>query len=193
MNKIAFIIPGLGCPIKNKEYQEIAKYFKQKNFKPVIVEINWKRNTHTQYVEQFKKQYTEHVGKDDKVYILGFSFGAMISCISVPELKPDGQILCSPSPFFQEDMPKIKKWWKDYHGKRRCEVFNKLSFANIAKQIKCKTYIIAGNKEGIEVGHRAKDAKKKIKNSELFFLEGVRHDIADRKYLNKIAEIIKVL
>lgn len=193
MNKIAFIIPGLSCPTENKEYQEIALYFKQKRIKPIFVEIDWKRNTHAQYVEQFRKQYGKYINKNNEVYVLGFSFGAMIACISTPELKPKTQILCSLSPFFKEDMPMIKKWWKDYHGKKRCEVFEKLSFDEISKKTKAKTFIIAGDKEGIEVERRAKDAKRKIKNSELIILEGVKHDISDERYLKKIAEIINKL
>ncbi len=190
MNKIAFIIPGHGCPTKNKEYQEIARYFNQKKIKPIFVEIDWKRNTHIEYIEQFKKQYTQYVGKNDEVYVLGFSFGAMISCITAPDLKPKVQILCSLSPFFKEDMPKIKQWWKDYHGKKRCEVFEKFSFSEIARNTKSKTFILIGTKEGIEVERRARAAKEKIRNSELIILEGVKHDISDERYLKKIAEII---
>ena len=190
MNKIAFIIPGYGCPTKNKEYQEIVGYFKLKKIKPILIEIDWKRNTHLEYVEQFKEQYAEHASKNDEVFVLGFSLGAMISCITAPQLKPKVQILCSLSPFFKEDMPKIKQWWKDYHGKRRCEVFNKLSFAEIARKTKSKTFILAGTKEGVEVERRARAAKEKIRNSKLIILEGVKHDISDERYLKKIAEII---
>jgi hypothetical protein len=70
-------------------------------------------------------------------------------------------------------------------------VFEKLSFSDIAKKTVCKTIILAGNKEGNEVEHRAKDAKKKIKNSELVFIDGVNHNIADERYLKKIKEIIE--
>lgn len=191
MSKIAFIIPGFGCPTKNKEYQEIAKYFKKKQYKPVLIEIDWKRNTHTRYVEQFNEQYYQHVKKNDEVCILGFSFGAMTSFIASAELNPTLQILCSISPYFKEDMPHIRNWWKTFFGKKRCEVFENLSFDQVAKRTKCKTILIAGDSEGIELARRVKDAKKKIKNSELFILEGVKHNIADDRYLKKIKEVIE--
>ncbi|MFA5994157.1 MAG: hypothetical protein WC823_04315 [Parcubacteria group bacterium] len=191
MSKIAFIIPGFGCPTKNKEYQQIAGFFKKKNIKPILIETDWKRNTHLEYVVQFKEQYLRNVDNGDQVYVLGFSFGAMTACITAPELKPTMQILCSLSPFFKEDIPLVKSWWIKYHGKHRKSVFEKLSFSDIAKKTVCKTIILAGNKEGNEVEHRAKDAKKKIKNSELVFIDGVNHNIADEGYLKKIKEIIE--
>lgn len=193
MKKIAFIIPGFGFSGKEKEYQEIAEFFKEKNIEASIVEIEWKRRVHSQYVEQAFEQIQKQSDKNDEICLLGFSFGAMIALDLASKMKLKNLILCSLSPFFREDMSQIKQWWKNYHGKKRCTEFEKLSFANLARKINCKAFILAGDKEGIEVECRAKDAHKKIAKSELVFLGGVKHDISDERYLGKIGKIISQL
>ena len=189
--KIAFIVPGFGFSGKEKEYQKIAGFFKSKNIEPIVVRINWKRRTFFQYVEEARGQIASRSAKGDELYLLGFSFGAMITFVLSPELKCKKQILCSLSPYFEEDMPQIKKWWRNMLGKKKTAEFEKLSFAEIAKKIDCQTIILYGNREGIEVERRANDAARKIRNSKLFVLDGVKHEIADERYLIEIENIIK--
>lgn len=193
MKKIAFIIPGYGFSGKEREYQKIAEFFRQHKIKPVIVEIDWKRRTMSQYVRQFEDQYFKHAYIGSEIYFLGFSYGAMVACIASARLKPKNQILCSLSPYFKEDMPSIKKWWRSMTGKRRIEEFENLSFAKLAKSISARTILLAGDKEGVEVEKRTKDASRKITGSELFFLNGVKHDISDKRYLEKIKSVIEKL
>ena len=194
MKKIAFIIPGFGESKKNNPaYMKIAGYFKTKGINPIIVDIDWKYKVMTDYVEQFKEFYAKHVEKGAEVYILGFSYGAMVACISSPELKPKIQILCSLSPFFKEDMNRIKEWWKKYTGKKRINDLAKISFNDLAKKISSKTYILAGDKEGIEVEIRARETNNKIKNSRLIFIPGAKHMIGQKEYLTEVKKMIDSL
>lgn len=190
MKKVAIIIPGFGYSGKEKEYKKVAGFFAAKGIAPVVADIRWKRRTFSEYLAQFDDEYGKYFKNNKEVYVLGFSFGAMMSSVISSRHKSKVLMLCSLSPYFKEDLPRIKKWWKSWIGKGRLEEFKKLSFTNLAKNIKCKTFILAGNKEGPEVGYRAKDALKKIKNSKLIFIEGVKHDISDSRYLAKIKKVI---
>ena len=189
--KIAFIIPGFGYSGKEKEYQKIAGFFKNKDIKPIVIHIRWKRHTFSEYVEEARRQIVSQSALSDELYLLGFSFGAMITFVLSSELRFEKQILCSLSPYFKEDMPKIKKWWRNMLGKRRTEEFEKLSFAKIAQKTDCETTVLYGNQEGVEVERRAVDTGRKIRNSRLVVLAGVRHDISDKRYLVEIENIIK--
>lgn len=193
MSKVVFIIPGCSESKKNNPaYSKIASYFRKKKIEPIIVDINWKRKTMSDYVEQFKKAYFKNK-KYNEVYFLGFSYGAMISFISSAELKPKVQILCSLSPYFKEDFPYIREWWKRYIGQGRLADFKKISFNDFAKKVSAKTIILAGDKEGKEVYSRAKDANQRLKNSKLIIIPKAKHRIQQEEYLEEIKKIISNL
>lgn len=190
MDKIVFIIPGYSESKKNNPaYTKIAGYFKTKGIFPVIVDIDWKHKTMSDYVKQFKNIYTKNK-KSAEIYFLGFSYGAMISFISSVELKPKIQILCSLSPYFKEDFPYIREWWKRYVGQARLADFNKISFNVLAKKVSAKTIIMIGSKEGSEVDRRAKNANNKIKNSQLIIIPKAKHKIRQDEYLAEIKKVI---
>jgi len=44
--------------------------------------------------------------------IIGFSFGAMVAFIASQKIRPKKLILCSLSPYFNEDLKKLRKGWK---------------------------------------------------------------------------------
>jgi esterase/lipase len=193
MKKIAFIIPGYSESKKNNPaYVKIASYFKNKGIQSVIVDVNWKYKTISDYVEQFKGVYHKNK-KYNEVYFLGFSYGAMISFISSVELKPKAQILCSLSPYFKEDFPYIREWWKRYIGQKRLADFRKTSFNDLARKISAKTIILAGDKEGKEVDRRVKEANKRIRNSKLIIIPKARHKIGQKEYLEEVKKIIDKL
>ena len=51
--RIAFILPGSTENTKKEKYQKIAGYFKKVGIEPIMVDIDWKRKTMTDYVNQF--------------------------------------------------------------------------------------------------------------------------------------------
>lgn len=189
MAKIIYIIPGFGENTKLKRYHGIITFLKERGFNVVSVNITWKYKVMSDYVKEFQVQCKQHNEKDD-VYLFGFSYGAMISFLASPGINPKAQFLCSLSPYFKEDLPSLKKWWKKFVGANRIKEFELLSFNDLVKQITCKTYIFAGAEEGSEVEIRAKSANKQLKNNELFMINGGKHDISQKVYFDKLKEVI---
>jgi len=189
MKKIIYIIPGFLENAKQEKYKEITKFFKKNGFTVIPANITWKYKIMNDYIDEFNSQYNKH-DKNDEIYLFGFSFGAMISFFVSGDVKPKAQFLCSLSPYFKEDIPHIREWWKKYKGLKRISNFKILSFNNFSKMIKCKTFIFAGTKEGPEIERRARLANKQIKNSELFMIDGGKHDISQDIYTDKIKKII---
>ena len=189
MAKIVYIIPGLGESIEDKRYAGVVELFAKKGFKIIPVRITWKNRVMSDYVKESLLQFNQHTDKDE-IYLFGFSFGAIISFVASPQINPKMQFLCSLSPYFKEDLPTIKEWWKKFMGKNRINDFETLSFDDISEKVKCKTYIFAGTSEGPEVVRRAKSAKKQIEGSELFMIDGAKHDISQDVYADKLVEVI---
>lgn len=98
------------------------------------------------YVKQFRKQL--YHAKDEEVYLFGFSFGAMVAFIASAEINPKLQLLCSLSPYFKEDLPHLKKSWKNYFGKKRMADMKTFSFNEFSRKTQCRTILVAGTKEG---------------------------------------------
>ena len=188
MNKVVYIIPGLGDSVGDKKYAGVVQLFKNKGFKTVPVKITWNHKVMSDYVREFLSQFDQHESTDE-IYLFGFSFGAVISLISSEKVNPKMQFLCSLSPYFKEDLPDIKCWWKVFMGINRIKDFEKLSFDELTKNIKCKTYLFAGTKEP-EAERKAKLANQKIRNSELFIINGAKHDISQKVYADRLVEVI---
>lgn len=188
MKKI-FIIPGFRHSSNQKEYLDVADIFKKKGFEPMIVNIKWKYTVFNQWVEQFWKSFKQE--KDDEIVLLGFSYGAMIALVAATKIKPTNLVLCSLSPYFSEDIPKLKRSWLQSIGKKRVNDFSDLNFEEISKQVKCKTYLLIGEKEskkypGLEL--RVLEAHKEIK-SKLIRMTNVDHNIGQKEYLETIDKL----
>ena len=193
MQKIAYIIPGAGESYRRqKGYNKIGEFFKEKGIKPIQVEVDWhskKSHQFEYWTSQFLKKYKKP--KNTKVYVLGFSFGAVIAFLSEPKLRPDGLILCSLSPYFIEDHQKLPKawlaWWrKNIKG-------SDYSFNELAPNVRSKTYLVFGDLEPSVVKPRMKAAKRMIKNSSLFMVRGGKHRISQKEYLDKVKKVIEKL
>ncbi|PIN81323.1 hypothetical protein COV13_01635 [Candidatus Woesearchaeota archaeon CG10_big_fil_rev_8_21_14_0_10_32_9] len=188
MSKVIYIIPGFTETVNLKGYQRAIKSFKSKDFKVVPIKITWKYNVMSDYIDEFFCQLSHK--KSDEVYIFGFSFGAMIAFISTIKLKPKMLFLCSLSPYFKEDLKSLKKSWINMVGKKRIADLKRFSFQELAKNISCKTLLIAGEKESREVYVRVNDANKRIRNSELLIVAGAKHEISQKEYITKLNEVI---
>ena len=192
MDKIAYIIPGYDeSYLKQKGYNQIAKFFISRGIKPVHININWdikKPADFEIYNKQFLSKYRKT--KNQQIYILGFSYGAFISFLTASKTKPFTLILCSLSPYFTEDYKNLKpawlKWWKKNFK-------NEYTFKDLAKNISAKTYLIAGDKEPISVLIRAKRAKRLIKNSSLIIAKSAKHKISQKEYLLTVGRLINKL
>ncbi len=190
MSKIAYIIPGYGeSHTKQKGYDQIAAMFVQQAIKPVHVSIKWTLKKPTDfelYNKQFLKKYKKD--KNDKTYVLGFSFGAIIAFLTASQAKPNVLILCSLSPYFTEDYKNMKpswiKWWKK-------EIRNSYTFKDVPTISVPEIYIVAGSKEPPAVLFRARSTKRKFKNSKLIIAEDSKHNISQKEYLYSLEELIR--
>lgn len=192
--KTIFIIPGYKHKPKNKAYKAIAKMLKSEGYLPVPVAIPWKQTTISQNCDYFLKKYKKINTKEK--YILGFSFGAMIAFIASTKVKVSGLILCSLSPYFKEDLSKINYNRISPLMTERYQDFLRLNCATLAKQIKAKQILMLyGSKEVRSLKKRVFDAFDQIPsvNKYLFPIKNAEHDIADRRYLNKIHQIAREL
>jgi alpha/beta superfamily hydrolase len=190
MKKIVYIIPGYGhSHYRQSCYSKIEKLFALKDIKTVHVDIDWKEDkikNFSDYTKQFLKVYKKP--RNTKVYILGFSYGAIIALLSASKTKPDALIICSLSPYFEEDFKGLNmsslKWFK----KNFTESI--YSFDKIVRGIKNKAYLIVGDKEDKSSLLRTRDARKKIKDSSLTMAKGAKHNINQKEYLSAIKRVI---
>ncbi|EKE29132.1 MAG: hypothetical protein ACD_2C00221G0014 [uncultured bacterium (gcode 4)] len=181
--KVAYIIPWFKSNCREMWFQVVWDFFESKWIMPVFVDIKWKRQTISQYLDQFNRQI---LNPEDEIYILWFSYWAIIALLSASKLNVRELFLCSLSPFFNEDYKYLKKWWLNSNWKRRNEEFEKLSFDEIAKDINCKTNIFFWDKEEEVIKNRAYSANLKIKNSTICEVYDSRHNINERRYLESL-------
>ena len=191
--KSIFIIPGYNHTPSYSAYRKITILLQNKGYSPIPVTIPWKQNI-TQNTDYFLKEFKKITGK--KKYILGFSFGAMIALLASTKVSVNGLILCSLSPYFKEDLPKISK--SDYARIKKLYYndFTKLSFQKMAKKTKAKQILMLyGAREATSLKNRVSETYNEInlKNKYLLPISRTEHNIGDYKYLNKISKIIKLL
>lgn len=182
-----FIIPGYKHQPTNKAYKEIAKILKSQGYHPVPIAISWRQTTISQNTQYFLKKYKKINSR--KKYILGFSLGAMIAFVASTKVSVSGLILCSLSPYFKEDLPKINSGWQ-------YQDFSKLHCQTLAKKIKAKQILLLyGAKEARSLIKRAKCAFNQISSPQKFLIpvKETDHDIGNRRYLNKIYQVAKEL
>ena len=193
MKKVCYIIPGFGESVfRQRDYPRIAKLLEKRGITPIGVHIDWhkrKPRRFSDYALQFLDQYKKPKGA--KVYVLGFSFGAVTALLTARRAKPDALILCSLSPFFVEDQKIMKpywfRWWKKEFEK------SDYSFNKTARGVKTKTHLIIGTKELKVVQERARDAQRKIKNSKLVIAKGAKHRVGQKQYLIALECVTKML
>lgn len=175
--KIIFIIPGYRHIPTGRAYKELAGILKIQGYKPVLIKIPWRKTTISQNTQFFLKKYKRFTSREK--YVLGFSLGAMIAFIASTKVKVSGLILCSLSPYFKEDLSSSEFKCKE-----------------IAKKTKAKQILMLyGAKEAKSLIKRVNEAFQQItlSNKNLISIKKTEHNIGDRRYLNTIDQVAKVL
>ena len=192
MKKVVYIIPGFKHSPQQKIYKDVGRLFGKKNFQVVYVKIDWKYKSVSDWTEKFLTEYYKE--DDSEKYLFGFSFGAIIAFLVSTKNDVDTTILCSLSPYFKEDLPNLFKSWKKFIGKKRLEDFNKLEIKKLAPLVKAKTYLLYGTKEGKFIEKTAKDTYQRLNGKKrLIPVEGAKHDIGNKKYLEELKKLINGL
>lgn len=191
--KILYIIPGYEeSHTQQKSYTDIAKIFEKAGIQPIHIAIDWHQEAprcFNTYVEQFLKQYTPP--KNAEVFVLGFSFGALIAFLSEPKIQATTLILCSLSPYFTEDVQylakdSIQEWEKNF-------IDSEYSFSDLAKSISTKTHLLVGDEEDAICLKRADSAQSQIWNSDLTVIKNAGHDISQKAYVDAIKDVANTL
>ena len=193
MKKIAYILPGYGeSHLRQAGYRKVAKMFEVAGIEPVHVDIDWnyaKPAKFSEFAKQFLKIYKKP--KNTEVYILGFSYGATTAFITEAKTKPKALILCSLSPYFVEDQPKLLPKWLTFW--RKSFVESDYSFNQLAKLITTETFLVVGGAEPSQCLARARDAKRKIYSSHLSVAKNALHKIGQKEYLTTLQKVINEL
>lgn len=189
--KTVLFVPGFREDLKSRNYNSTIDAINNKNYVVQFVPINWQRTVISDWVKELDNVY----GKCDpkETILAGFSFGSMTAFMSATKKNPVELWLFSFSPYFSDDMPKMKKSWLNEIGHRRADAFRELDFNVLAKSIKCKTLILAGEVEISKyplIGNRSEDARKAIKNSTLVVVPKADHDVTDKNYIYAIEKAI---
>jgi pimeloyl-ACP methyl ester carboxylesterase len=187
------IIPGYEqSHVKQRGYKKVGKFFAARNITPIYIDIDWhqeKPATFRNYVDQFLAQYEKE--KNTEVYMLGFSYGALIAFLAASKIKPKALILCSLSPYFAEDLVHFPEdllgWWRTNF------LDSDYSFEKLAPRIKMKTYLVVGDVEHPGSIARAKAGKKTIPESKLSIAKGAKHNIGQKEYLETLERLIAKL
>jgi len=193
MKRIAYIIPGYDeSHTKQKGYAAVAKLFEKKGIEPIHIDINWKSKHPAQFsdfVSQFLRQYKKP--KNAEVYVLGFSYGATTAFLSAAKTKPTAFIFCSLSPYFTEDLPKLKPAWVKWFRKN----FEKsdYSFKEKVVGITAPAHFIYGEKESEACAKRARSARRALPNSTLTIAKGAKHNISQKEYLVALERVLNKL
>ncbi|HUP26621.1 MAG TPA: hypothetical protein VM124_03195 [Candidatus Limnocylindrales bacterium] len=198
MKGTAFLISGfeLNRTAADGQYSELRNAIASKGYEVMPVDIKWNYHTMSRFVSEFKAFYLNKASKHN--VIIGNSFGAMAAMITAPELKPDKIILCSLSPFFQEDIPRFQPPEKltNWFGRRRVEDFSTISATATANKINR-----ANTKSILFYGEQEKKKHKKLvdrvistahdlKGSQLIEIPGTPHSFRDPRYVIAISKVL---
>lgn len=191
--KTVLFVPGFQEDQHFRDYTSAITAIEKRGYKVEFVPINWKRTTIEDWVSELDEAYASH--DSDQTVLAGFSYGAMTALISATKRNPSELWLFSLSPYFAKDLrsKNMKPTWLKHIGKRRVAAFSKLSFSELAENIRCKTLLFVGQVEANKwpvMKERADEAHKLLKTNELVIIQDVGHDVADHRYIDKIKHSI---
>lgn len=145
VRNIVYIIPAFNEYPTAKIYKNIANLFSKKGMSVKIVYVDWKsKKVMLAYTKEFLNYFEKTNKNEDNVFLFGFSAGAWIAFISALYIVPKNVILCSPSPYFKEDMKFWKPEWIKSIGSVRFNDFKNYEFNKIIKRFKSRIIILVG-------------------------------------------------
>lgn len=192
-SKVIFIIPGYRQLPTSNAYKELSKILKTEGYSPVVVNIPWKNRTISQNAKYFIKKYEKT--QAHKKYILGFSYGAMIAFVAATQVKTEGVILCSLSPYFQEDAFRFNNPTTQLMAERYMD-FTSLHSKTLAKKLKTQhVLMLYGAKEAQALIKRVKETFEEISASQksIIKIRKTDHNIGNKNYLHHIHKAAHIL
>lgn len=190
-----FILPGFGQNASSKEYLWLNNFLKSRGFHVIKVPIKWEYKTNTKISENFREFYEKHKSPN-KNYILGFSYGAVITLMTTKKLQPDKIYLCSLSPDFREDSLAMNPQIKRIIGKRRFDDTKTRSGRKLASELKTPVVIFFGEEEAKmfpQIKIRSQETARLANKSKLIFIKNTPHKIDHQNYIEAIKKEVSKL
>lgn len=184
-------VPGFRQDITSLDYRGTIKAIEEKGYEVKFVPIHWSRTVLSDWVKELEAEYAKHDSRD--TILAGFSFGSLTAMVAASHRGPAELWLFSFSPYFADDIPKMKKSWLKNQGSRRIAEFNKLNLEDYTNMAVPKILIFLGGAEAEKyplVNRRSILAKKYFKNSKLIRIEDVGHDVGNPRYIAAIKQNI---
>lgn len=189
--KTVLLVPGNRETLDNMPYAKLIKAIEKAGYRVKFIPINWKYTYQQDWLAQLEQEYNKLDPKN--TVLVGFSFGSMVVFMEAAKRPPAELWLFSLSPYFAEDLPRLKDKWKNDVGKRRIKYFEGVEFDELAKNMTSKTLIFAGSEElkrYPDLAYRFEDAHIKIPGSKFIVAEGVGHEVTHPNYIKAIVENI---
>lgn len=177
------LIPGFGEPATDAPYPTLRKKLEHK-FQVSIHTPRWSYATASMWLRDLEKSLNAF--ETAHVTVVSFSLGAYITLLASEAHPFKKIILCSLSPFFKEQMPKMPKGARVFFGKRRVLDF---STHSIPKTIKSPAIFLFGSEDwdmGIE---EARKLSKKYGGT-FDIIEGAHHELTP-EYIEKIVTFVE--
>lgn len=192
--KTVLLVPGFKEDIHSRDYKSTIKAIKDSGYNVKFIPIEWSRTTIDNWVNELWSEYSKY--DPEEIILAGFSFGAVTAFIAAAKQNPSELWLFSLSPYFYEDIHSshMRTSWLRSIGHRRVSAFEKHNFKELSKGIDCKTLIFAGQEEFNKwpgMMGRTLSADMLISKSELTIIDGVAHDVSDRRYIDAIRQAIQ--
>ena len=190
-HKTFFLIPGFGMQAKDNSYFWLVKYLEGKGMKVIKTPVKWNRKVLSQNAKEFVEFYNKN--KSDENYVLGFSYGSVITLLTANILKPKKVFLCSLSPDFSEDQKLMTPTIVKYIGKRRFADTKTRSGKKFAKELLIPSVIFYGEAEGKKypsLKKRCEETAKLAKNSKLVVVKAAPHQIDFPSYIEVIKKTL---
>ncbi|MEJ0072874.1 MAG: alpha/beta hydrolase [Candidatus Saccharibacteria bacterium] len=179
--KTALFVPGSGEGLQSRDYATVLKAIESKGYKVKFVPITWPRTTLDKWVAELMAVYDTYDAED--TILAGFSWGAMTAFVAATMRTPSELWLFSLSPYFAEDLPRLKRSWLRQNGHRRVSAFHDVSFNKLAPKIACPVKLFAGENESETIMHRLDEASKRLKEASRTYAKGAGHEIDHPGYI----------
>jgi hypothetical protein len=186
-NKTFYIIPGFGMQAGHKSFKWLITFLEGKGFNVVKVPVDWNYKTLSKNTLEFINFFNKNKGINN--YVLGFSYGAVITLLSANIIKPKKIYLCSLSPDFKEDIKSMRKDIVKYIGKRRFADAYTREGKKFAKELNIPSVVFYGEAEGKKfpsLKARCAETAKLAQNSKLVIVKDAPHEIDFPTYITAI-------
>jgi len=189
--KTFFILPGFGMQANHESFKWLVKFLEDKGFKVIKTPVNWNYKTLSKNALEFVDFFNKNKG--DVNYVLGFSYGAVITLLSANVTKPKNIYLCSLSPDFKEDISLMDTNIVKYIGKRRFADAYTREGKKLAKELVVPSVVFYGEAEGKKFPSlkiRCEETARLAKNSKLVVVKDAPHKIDFPEYIDAIKNIL---